>query len=435
MKKDKIKVALLGMGTVGSGVYEVIEHLQKENFVNKVGAEVEVKRVLVRSPEKYADKVAPHTLLTTNWQDILADEEIDIVIELMGGIEPARTYLTEALRAGKNIVSANKDLIAVHGQELEALAAEMKRDFRYEASCLGAIPIVQPLKENLAANHFSELVGIMNGTTNYILTKMADAGLSFEEALAEATALGYAEADPTADVEGLDAGRKVAILANIAFHTPAVFDDVHVEGITKISKLDMAYAESIGCVIKLLGIATKQDDGLCLRVHPAILAKSHPLASVGGSFNAVFVQGDAIDEAMFYGRGAGKLPTASAVVGDVIDICRDIICGCEGRIGDYTYEHIPIKPMSQMKSRFYVRLRIPDRPRVLGEIGMLFGDSGVSIAQAMQKDSTNSEDAEFVIITHEVLEEKFNEALARLTSADAVRQVENVIRIYGGLPQ
>ena len=236
-------------------------------------------------------------------------------------------------------------------------------------------------------------------------------------------------------MEGLDAGRKVAILANIAFHTPAVFDDVHVEGITKISKLDMAYAESIGCVIKLLGIATKQDDGLCLRVHPAILAKSHPLASVGGSFNAVFVQGDAIDEAMFYGRGAGKLPTASAVVGDVIDICRDIICGCEGRIGDYTYEHIPIKPMSQMKSRFYVRLRIPDRPRVLGEIGMLFGDSGVSIAQAMQKDSTNSEDAEFVIITHEVLEEKFNEALARLTSADAVRQVENVIRIYGGLPQ
>lgn len=435
MKKDKIKVALLGMGTVGSGVYEVIERLQKENFVNKVGAEVEVKRVLVRSPEKYAGKVAPHTLLTTNWQDILADEEIDIVIELMGGIEPARTYLTEALRAGKNIVSANKDLIAVHGQELEALAAEMKRDFRYEASCLGAIPIVQPLKENLAANHFGELVGIMNGTTNYILTKMADAGLSFEEALAEATALGYAEADPTADVEGLDAGRKVAILANIAFHTPAVFDDVHVEGITKISKLDMAYAESIGCVIKLLGIATKQDDGLCLRVHPAILAKSHPLASVGGSFNAVFVQGDVIDEAMFYGRGAGKLPTASAVVGDVIDICRDIICGCEGRIGDYTYEHIPIKPMSQMKSRFYVRLRIPDRPRVLGEIGMLFGDSGVSIAQAMQKDSTNSEDAEFVIITHEVLEEKFNEALARLTSADAVRQVENVIRIYGGLPQ
>lgn len=435
MDKQTIKVALLGMGTVGSGVYEVIEHLQKDNFIHKVGAEVQVKRILVRSPEKYVDKVEPHTILTTDWQDILGDEEIDIVIEVMGGIEPARTYLTEALRAGKNIVSANKDLIAVHGQELQALAAEMKRDFRYEASALGAIPIVQPLKENLAANHFSEIVGIMNGTTNYILTNMAEHGMSYEDALAEATALGYAEADPTADVEGLDAGRKVAILANIAFHTPAVFDDVHVEGITKISKLDMAYAESIGCVIKLLGIVSKQDDGLCLSVHPAIIAKSHPLASVGGSFNAVFVQGDAIDEAMFYGRGAGKLPTASAVVGDVIDICRDIVYGCEGRIGDYTYENIPIKPMSKMKSRFYVRLCIPDRPGVLGEVGMLFGDSGVSIAQAMQKDSTNSEDAEFVIITHEVLEEKFDEALARLNGADSVRQVENVIRIYGGLPQ
>ena len=435
MDKQTIKVALLGMGTVGSGVYEVIEHLQKDNFIHKVGAEVQVKRILVRSPEKYVDKVEPHTILTTDWQDILGDEEIDIVIEVMGGIEPARTYLTEALRAGKNIVSANKDLIAVHGQELQALAAEMKRDFRYEASALGAIPIVQPLKENLAAKHFSEIVGIMNGTTNYILTNLAEHGMSYEDALAEATALGYAEADPTADVEGLDAGRKVAILANIAFHTPAVFDDVHVEGITKISKLDMAYAESIGCVIKLLGIVSKQEDGLCLSVHPAIIAKSHPLASVGGSFNAVFVQGDAIDEAMFYGRGAGKLPTASAVVGDVIDICRDIVYGCEGRIGDYTYENIPIKPMSKMKSRFDVRLCIPDRPGVLGEVGMLFGDSGVSIAQAMQKDSTNSEDAEFVIITHEVLEEKFDEALARLNGADSVRQVENVIRIYGGLPQ
>lgn len=435
MGKDCIKVALLGMGTVGSGVYEVIEKLQKGKFINSVGADVQVKRVLVRSPEKYQDMVAPHTILTTDWQDVLNDEEIAVVIEVMGGIEPAYTYIKDALRAGKNIVSANKDLIAVHGQELQALAAEMKRDFRYEASALGAIPIVQPLKENLAANQFTEIVGIMNGTTNYILSNMADHGQSYEEALAEATALGYAEADPTADVEGLDAGRKVAILANVAFHTPAVFDDVHVEGITKISKLDMAYAESIGCVIKLLGIVTKQEDGLCLRVHPAILSKSHPLASVSGSFNAVFVKGDAVDEAMFYGRGAGKLPTASAVVGDVIDICRDIVYGCEGRIGDYTYDNIPIKPMSTLESRFYVRLRIPERPGVLGEVGMLFGDSGVSIAQAMQKDSTNSQDAEFVIITHKVREEKFNEALARLQTSDSVRQVENVIRIYGGTPQ
>ncbi len=435
MKKETIQVALLGMGTVGSGVYEVIEKLQKGNFVHKVGADVHVKRILVRSPQKYVDMVEPHTILTTDWQDIVNDEDIDVVIEVMGGIEPARTYLTEALRAGKNIVSANKDLIAVHGQELQALAAEMKKDFRYEASALGAIPIVQPLKENLSANHFSEIVGIMNGTTNFILSNMAERGMGFEEALAEATRLGYAEADPTADIEGLDAGRKVAILANIAFHTPAVFDDVHVEGITKISKMDMAYADSIGCAIKLLGIVSKQEDGLVLSVHPAFIAKSHPLASVSGSFNAVFVKGDAVDEAMFYGRGAGKLPTASAVVGDVIDICRDIVYGCEGRIGDYTYERIPIKSVEKACSRFYVRLLINDHPGVLAEVGACFGNSDVSIAQAMQKDSTHTDGAEFIIITHEVLEEKFNKALAEITKSESVRQVENVIRIYGGLPQ
>ena len=435
MKKETIQVALLGMGTVGSGVYEVIEKMQKDKFVHKVGADVHVKRILVRSPEKYADMVESHTILTTDWKDIVNDSEIDIVIEVMGGIEPARTYLMEALAAGKNIVSANKDLIAVHGQELQALAAKMKKDFRYEASALGAIPIVQPLKENLAANHFSEIVGIMNGTTNFILTNMAEKGMGFEEALAEATALGYAEADPTADIEGLDAGRKVAILANIAFHTPAVFDDVHVEGITKISKMDMAYADSIGCAIKLLGVVNKEEDGLVLSVHPAFIAKNHPLASVGGSFNAVFVKGDAVDEAMFYGRGAGKLPTASAVVGDVIDICRDIVYGCEGRIGDYTYENIPIKSIEKSYSRFYLRLLIKDKPGVIAEVGACFGNSDVSIAQAMQKDSTHTDDAEFIIITHEVLEEKFNQALAEVSKSDSVRQIENVIRIYGGLPQ
>lgn len=435
MENKTIQVALLGMGTVGSGVYEIIENLQKGNFINKVGADVQVKRILVRSPKKYENMVAEHTILTTNWEDIVNDDDIDIVVEVMGGIDPARQYLTEALKAGKSIVSANKDLIAVHGRELEALAKENKKDFRYEASALGAIPIVQPLKENLAANHFSEIVGIMNGTTNYILTNMAEKGLSFEDALAEATELGYAEADPTADIEGLDAGRKVAILANIAFHTPVVFDDVHVEGITKISKLDMAFADSIGCAIKLLGIVTKLEDGLVLSVHPAIISKNHPLASVGGSFNAIFVTGDAVDEAMFYGRGAGKLPTASAVVGDVIDVCRDIVYGCEGRIGDYTYENIPIKPMGDTKSRFYVRLMIEDKPGVLAEIGACFGNHDVSIAQVQQKDSTGADEAEFIVITHEVLEEKFQCAIEEAKKAACVRQVENVIRIYGSVPQ
>ena len=435
MSKKVIQVALLGMGTVGSGVYEVIEKLQKGCFVNKVGADVHVKRILVRSPEKYKDMVEPHTMLTTNWKDIVEDKEIDIVIEVMGGIEPARTYLMEALHAGKNIVSANKDLIAFHGQELQSLAKQVKKDFRYEASALGAIPIVQPLKENLAANNFSEIVGIMNGTTNYILSNMTEKGIGFEEALAEATALGYAEADPTADIEGLDAGRKVAILANVAFHTPAVFDDVHVEGITKISKLDISYASSVGCVIKLLGIVDRQEDGLVLSVHPAFIKKTHPLASVSGSFNAAYVRGDAVDEAMFYGRGAGKLPTASAVVGDVVDICRDIVYGCEGRIGDYTYDNIPIKSIDQSSTRFYVRLLIKDKPGVLAEVGTCFGNNDVSIAQVMQKEATNTGEAEFVIITHDVLEEKFNRAIKFVSESESVCQVENVIRIYGGLPQ
>ena len=435
MSEKMIQVAMLGMGTVGSGVYEIIEKLQKDSFINKVGANVHVKRILVRSPKKYADMVGPDTILTTDWNDIINDDDIDIVIEVMGGIEPAKTYLMEALRAGKDIVSANKDLIAVHGQELQQLAEEMKKDFRYEASALGAIPIVQPLKENLAANNFSEIVGIMNGTTNYILSNMTEKGLDFDEALAKATELGYAEADPTADIEGLDAGRKVAILANIAFHTPAVFDDVHVEGITKISKLDISYAASVGCVIKLLGIVDRQEDGLVLSVHPAFIAKNHPLASVAGSFNAAFVRGDAVDEAMFYGRGAGKLPTASAVVGDVIDICRDIVYGCEGRIGDYTYDNIPIKPIEKSSSRFYVRLLIKDKPGVLAEVGTCFGNNDVSIAQVMQKESNNTGEAEFVIITHEVIEEKFNRAIEDVSNSESVCQVENIIRIYGGLPQ
>lgn len=435
MKKDKINIALLGMGTVGSGVYEVIEHLQKGQFQYKVGADVHVTHILVRSPEKYQQQVLPHTMLTTNWEDILNDESVDIVIEVMGGIEPAKTYITEALRAGKNVVSANKDLIAVHGAALHKEAARMKKDFMYEAAVLGAIPIIHPLKESLAGNSITEIVGIMNGTTNYILTQMSEKGWDFDEALAKATELGYAEADPTADIEGLDAGRKVAILANIAFHTPAVFDDVYVEGITGITSLDMRYAKALGCVIKLFGIASRDKEGISLRVHPAIIAQNHPLASVNGSFNAAFVRGDAVDEAMFYGRGAGKLPTASAIVGDVIDVCRNIQYEAEGRIGDFTYENFPIKAMHQTVSRFYVRLLVSDRTGVLAEVGNCFGKTDVSIAEVMQKSTSKEEGAELVIITHDVLEEKFNKAMKMIAESDKIFRVENIIRVYGELPQ
>lgn len=432
--REVINVALLGMGTVGSGVYEVIENLQKGQFVNKVGVNVRVRRVLVRTPAKYADRVAPHTILTTSWEDVVNDPDIDIVVEVMGGIEPAKTYIIEALRAGKNVVSANKDLIAVHGQEIMEEAAGAGRDFMYEAAVLGAVPIITPLKVCLAANNISEIVGIMNGTTNYILTQMGEKGWDFDHALSEVQRLGYAEADPTSDIEGLDAGRKVAILANIAFHTPVVFDDVHVEGITRISSTDMQYADAIGCCIKLLGIATRDENGVMCRVHPALLAKSHPLASVNGSFNAAFIRGDAVDEAMFYGRGAGKLPTASAVVSDVMDVCRNIRAGSCARVENATCESLPIQPLAEGVSRFYVRMHIPDQAGVLAAVADCFGKADVSIAQVMQHGSHGPHGAELVIITHDVQEAKFNDAVGRLMNVLPDYRIENVIRVYGELP-
>ena len=259
-------------------------------------------------------------LLTDNWKEILEDDEISVVIEVMGGLEPAKTMILEALEAGKNVVSANKDLIAEEGHVLLDTAQKNQVDFLFEAAVAGGIPIIRPLKQCLAANDISEIVGIVNGTTNYILTKMTEEGMDFADALKKAQELGFAEADPTADVEGLDAGRKVAIMASIAFHSRVVFFNVHTEGITKITARDIAYAKEFDSVIKLLGVAHNTENGIEVGVYPMMIRKEHPLASVRDSFNAVFVHGDAVDDAMFYGRGAGEFPTASAVMGDVIDL-------------------------------------------------------------------------------------------------------------------
>lgn len=436
MEKN-IKIALLGFGTVGSGVYEVIEERQKNEFPYKVGANVDVKWVMALDPENLVDRVKPHTKLTSDWQDVISDPEVDIVIELIGGIEPARTFVLEALQAGKHVVSANKDLIAVYGMEIFKTAADNQCDFMFEASALGAIPIIQPLKESLAANRITEIVGIMNGTTNYILTKMSSQGWDFNQALAEATKLGYAEADPTADIEGIDAARKVAILANIAFHTPTHLDDVYVEGITKVTPSDISYAERLGCVIKLLGIASRLNDGIEMHVHPALIAKNHPLATVNDSFNAVFIRGDAVDEAMFYGHGAGRLPTASAVVGDVMHICRNIHNGLAGHNSDYTYESLPIKLMEEVSSRFFVRFVVRDTTGVLAAIGNCFGDAKVSIAQVIQsgldREIEGEQSAELVVITHEVVEEKFWKAMASVRNQKDVFGVESIIRVYGDI--
>ena len=422
-----IKAALLGLGTVGGGVYKLVQR-QKEEMVKKSGANLEITRILVHNMNKQREGVDA-SLLTDNWKEIVEDPEISIVIEVMGGIEPAKTRILEALCAGKNVVTANKDLVAVHGRELLDTAQENQVDFLFEAAVAGGIPIIRPLKQCLAVNEIDEVIGIVNGTTNYILTKMFEDGMDFSEALAKATELGYAEADPTADVEGLDAGRKVAILASIAFHSRVVFDDVYTEGITKISAKDIAYAKEFGSVIKLLGVAHNREDGIEVAVYPMMLPKNHPLASVRDSFNAVFVHGDALDDAMFYGRGAGELPTASAVMGDVIDIIRDIQFSCTGRISCTCYKNTTVKSADDVKNKFFVRMQVTNKPGVLARIASMFGEHKVSISKVIQKVITDGV-AELVIVTEAVKEYHMQDALMHLREMDTTQEISSVIREY-----
>ena len=427
MNEKVIKAALLGFGTVGTGVYKVLKNQEKEMSA-KIGCKVEIKKILVRNIEKAAAKIEDASLLTSQWDEIINDPEIEIVIELMGGINPAKEYILSALKAGKHVVSANKDLIAVHGHELLDAAHESKVDFLFEAAVAGGIPIIRPLKQCLAGNHMTEVMGIVNGTTNFILTKMSQNGMEFADALKLAQELGYAESDPTADVEGLDAGRKVAILASAAFNSRVTFDDVYTEGITKITATDIQYAKEMGCVIKLLGVARNTPEGIEARVHPMLIDVNHPLASVNDAYNAVFVQGDAVQDAMFYGRGAGELPTASAVVGDVFDIVRNILNDCCGRIGCTCYKNLPIKHMNEISSKFFIRMFVEDRPGVLANIASVFGNSGVSLAQVIQR-RKNDQYAEIVVSTEEVKEKKRKDALAVAKGTSTVKEISGMIRV------
>jgi homoserine dehydrogenase len=427
MNTKKIKVALLGVGTVGTGVYKLIQR-RADVMVRTIGAQMEVSKILVHNLNKQREGIDA-SLLTDNWQEIVNDPEIQIVVEVMGGIEPARTMIIEALHAGKHVVTANKDLLAVHGKELLDAAEEKHCDLLFEAAVAGGIPIIRPLKQCLAGNEIDEVIGIVNGTTNYILTKMFEENMSFEEALAKATELGYAEADPTADVEGLDAGRKVAIMASIAFHSRVVFDDVYTEGITKITSDDIAYAKEFDSVIKLLGVAHNTEGGIEVGVYPMLLNKEHPLASVRDSFNAVFVHGDAVDDAMFYGRGAGELPTASAVMGDIIDVARNIEYGCNGRISCTCYRETPIKKFDEVENKFFLRMQVKNQPGVLASIATVFGSHGVSIARVVQK-HIKGDQAELVIVTDKVREDYLKNALEQLRDIENIFEISSVIREY-----
>ena len=425
--KEAIKIGLLGSGTVGSGVVRVLKE-NMEEITARVGTHLVLAKVLVRDkkkPRPYLDGIE----LTDRVEDILEDEEISVVVEVMGGLHPAKEYMLRAMEAGKSGVTANKDVVAQFGQELFDMAEKHDVDFRFEASVGGGIPIIMPLKQCLTANRISEVLGIVNGTTNYMLTKMSEEGMSYDDVLKEAQEKGYAEANPSADVDGLDAARKAAILSSIAFNMRISFADVSVEGITKITPEDISYAKNLGYVVKLLAIGKETDDGINVRVHPVFLPKEHPLASVNGVYNAIFVRGNAIGEAMFYGPGAGSLPTASAVVADIIDVSRDIVTHSFGRLNCTCYREKVLCPIEKTQSSYYVRLLVEDKPGVLGAIATAFGNADVSLQSVIQTQRNGNEQAEIVAITHCVSHANILAALGVLKALPVVSEVRNLIRV------
>ncbi|MGE5403856.1 MAG: homoserine dehydrogenase [Candidatus Saccharibacteria bacterium] len=424
-----INVALLGCGTVGSGVVKLLQQ-NREIIQKRAGQEITVKRILERDSEKVLSLGLPESVIAHDINEILNDDEIQIVIELMGGIEPARSYVIAAMARGKSVVTANKDMIADKDKDIFDNAREAGVDLGFEASVGGGIPVIFPLKQSLAGNAIKEVIGIVNGTTNYILTKMSQEAQPFNDVLEEAQRLGYAESDPTSDVEGYDAARKIAILASIAFNSRITFSDVYVEGITKITPLDIKYGKELGYVIKLLAIAKEENDRVQVRVHPCFIPRQHPLAAVSGVYNAVFIRGDAVGDIMLYGRGAGQMPTASAVVGDIMEIVRNIERNSTGRISCTCYENKQIMPIGNVMGKYYIRLLAKDQPGVLAGIAGVFGEQQVSIATVLQKTS-GQEVAQLVFITHGVEEANLQRALSILREMPIVQAIENVIRLEG----
>ena len=425
-----LKVALLGCGTVGSAVLRLV-HEQADDLAARIGRGVEIVGVAVRRPDHHPD--VPAHLLTTEAEALVTREDVDLVVEVIGGIEPARTLLLAAFEAGKSVVSANKALLAEDGVALHAAAAKAGVDLYYEAAVAGAIPLLRPLRESLAGDQLRRVVGIVNGTTNYILSRMAETGAGFTEALAEATELGYAEADPTADVDGFDAAAKAAILASLAFHTPVTAADVHREGIASVTATDVARAAEIGCTVKLLAICERVADGaeadaVAVRVHPAMIPTSHPLAAVGGAFNAVFVEAEAAGQLMFYGQGAGGEPTASAVLGDLVAVSRNRLAGAAGA-GASGYAGLAVSPIAETPTRYHVSLDVADRPGVLATVAQEFAHHGVSIATVRQ--DGHGDAATLVLVTHSAPDAALSTTVAALREMPVVRAVTSVLRVEG----
>ncbi|PJI07322.1 MULTISPECIES: homoserine dehydrogenase [Clostridium] len=424
---DKVKIGILGLGNVGRGVWKIL-NTNKEEIRRRSGYDIEIAKILVRDVEKNRGVDVPREILTVNPDDILEDDSIKIVVEVIGGINPAKEYILKAMKNKKHVVTANKMLLATEGDELFNAAEEEGVMFYYEASVAGGIPIIHAINESLTANKIEQLIGIINGTTNYILTKMTLEKMDFATALKEAQEKGFAEADPTSDIEAYDAMYKLAILSSLSFGTKINVKDIYREGITKIEPIDIEFAREFGYVIKLIAIVKETETGLEMRVHPAMIPERHPLASVNDSFNAIFIKGNAVGDIMLYGRGAGDLPTGSAVVADVISILRGNVDLSAISTVKNNFRNRKINSMDQTVSEYYVRITVRDLPGVLGEISMIFGEEGVSLLSVMQK-GKREEFVTVVYFTHSAHEGMINNAIERIKKSKYTKNIDNLIRI------
>lgn len=423
-----VKIALLGFGTVSQGTFNLLQD-NADLITNRSGVTIEISKIFVRNPDKYTNITLPSTAqYVTNIDDVLNDESIAIVVELMGGTTFAKDCVEAALKHGKSVVTANKDLLAEAGPYLFDLAYKNNVDLRFEASVLGGIPIIRTLYESLGGNRITELVGIMNGTTNFILSKMTDEGLSYGDVLKEAQDLGYAEADPTADVEGLDAARKLAILASISFNRRIFFEDVTVEGITKIDTEDISFGKEFGYNIKLIGIAKESSKGLSLNVYPAFVPLTHPLASVRGSYNAIYIKGNGIDDAMFYGRGAGSLPTGSSVVSDIMEVAQNVAFESTGRFKPFYFDQKNIYSPGKIQSSYYMRLAVDNKTGVLAKIATKLAEQKISVLSIVQRNK-NPETAVLAIVTSKCPHSYILNLIDSFNSLRSVKEVSSVIRI------
>ncbi|SDD23426.1 homoserine dehydrogenase [Paenibacillus sp. UNCCL117] len=425
-----VKVGLLGLGTVGTGVVRIVEGHQHD-LMNKSGSPIEIAQILVKDKSKARNISVSEDKLTENAWDIIENPDIDVVVEVMGGIEQTKELMLAALERGKHIVTANKDLMALHGPEILQKAADQGCDVMYEASVAGGIPIIRTLIEGFSSDRITKIMGIVNGTTNYILTKMSQEGAAYDDVLKEAQQLGYAESDPTSDVEGFDAARKMTILGTLGFHANIALSDVTVRGISKVTKEDIAYGKKLGYEVKLLGIAERQDEHISISVQPTMVKQSHPLAAVNGVFNAVYVYGEAVGETMFYGPGAGEMPTATSVVADLVAVVRNSNLGVNGRRGFMPYKEKKLKTDEQIAFKNFILLHVEDKAGVLAKITQVFAEHEVSLESVLQHPNQANPLAEIIIITHDANQASMNKVLKQFESMPVVHAIKSVYRVEG----